>query len=133
MASVKKATNFTLGVCMKLYDCRVRLAGLVHHEVPKYSATEKEVVLLRKIHGADAVVGIRSTGESKRTDSEELARLAGIYGQEVVERAFSVALDDLSIIEEEQPEEEVAAEEPKKPKQRRTLADVAAEVAADQE
>lgn len=92
---------------MKLYDCRVRLAGLVHHEVPKFAATEKEIVLLRGLHGADAVVGIKSVGDATRTDDSEHQRLASIYGAELVENIFKITLQDLTVIHEEEPEEEV--------------------------
>lgn len=104
---------------MKLYDCRVRLAGLVHHEVPKYAATEKEIILLRTIHGADSVVGIKNAGESKRTDTEELNRLSGLYGVDIVEATFSVKLGDMSIIVEDDEDEVVIAQPEKQVRRKR--------------
>lgn len=82
---------------MKIYNCRVRLAGLVHHEVPKFGITEKEVIVLRTVHGTDAVNGIKNAGEAKRTDEVEYQRLADFYGAELVQNIFKISLGDLSI------------------------------------
>lgn len=86
---------------MKVYNCRVRLAGLVHHEVPKYAITEKEVIVLRKVHGADAVNGIKNAGEVKRTNDQEYQRLADFYGAQLVQEIFHISLDNFSISAED--------------------------------
>lgn len=91
----------------KLYNCRVRLGGLTHHEVPKFAVTDKEIILLRTLHGIDAVVGIKSCGADSRTDQEELQRLAGFYGAEVVEKVFQYKMQDLTLIVEDTEEEDI--------------------------
>lgn len=89
----------------KLYKCRVRLAGLVHHEVPKFGITDKEVAILRTIHGSDAVVGFKSDGETTRTESQEFERLAQIYGEGIVVKLFGNVLGVLTDIEVDDEEE----------------------------
>lgn len=64
---------------MKLYDCKVRLAGQVANEVRKYKVTAAEIEILRSIHGADAVAEIVDAGEDKRTSAAERQRLYGLY------------------------------------------------------
>jgi hypothetical protein len=92
----------------KLYKCRVRLAGLTHHEVPKYGVTDKEVAVLRTIHGSDAVVGFKSDGETDRSDSQEYERLANTYGEQIVLRLFGNVLGDLTeIVVDDEEEVEV--------------------------
>jgi hypothetical protein len=86
---------------MKLYNCRVRLAGQVTMEVPKYAVTEKEVALLRAIHGNDAVLGFRIVGnDDKRSDLDEMQRLAAYYGATLVEKTFGMQLPNVIEIEE---------------------------------
>lgn len=80
---------------MKLYSCRVNVMGdVVQHTVPKERITEKELMLLRRIHGNEAIHGLRELGESPVDEMEELHRLAMVYGRERVEEAFRLSLDD---------------------------------------
>lgn len=73
------------------YNCYVRPAGQLTHEVPKTNCSAQELVLLRFIHGADAVVRITKAGEFKEFDKDtELRRLAQIYDPRVVGRVFNV-------------------------------------------
>lgn len=72
---------------MKLYNFRVRVGGNILHEVPKIGGTEIEIRMMRKIHGDDAVVAIKTTGEDDRTEEQEMARLMDVYGEEVVMKA----------------------------------------------
>lgn len=58
----------------------VRLNNDLNFCVRKYSLTVPEVVLLRILHGDDAVVEVRSVGISKRTMRSERDRLLSIYG-----------------------------------------------------
>ena len=43
---------------MQFYDCKVRLGGNVMHEVRKENITAPEIMVLRALHGDDAVVEI---------------------------------------------------------------------------
>lgn len=64
---------------MKLYSCKLRLAGATTNEIYKPDVTAAEIEVLRELHGVDAVVGIEETGESKIGSAEERARLRRIY------------------------------------------------------
>ena len=61
---------------MHLYACKVRLHGSVMNEVPKEDVTACEVMILRLIHGDDAIVALRCTGDVARSDEEERSRLS---------------------------------------------------------
>ena len=70
---------------MQLYSCIVRNSGSMLNEVPKYNVTAAEIAVLRAIHqgpeaGVEAIREIKATGQDKRTDREERARLEDIYG-----------------------------------------------------
>lgn len=64
---------------MELVECTVRLAGSVQHTVPKANVSPGEILLLKHIHGADAVVDIRPAGKAKHSVEAEWDRLASIY------------------------------------------------------
>lgn len=65
---------------MNLYDAKVRLLGSLNNEVYKHDLTASEIAILQRMHGRDAVVGVKQVGEvRKRTDRSERNRLAGIY------------------------------------------------------
>lgn len=64
---------------MQIVDCFVRLKGDMRMETPRYGVTVPEIVVLRAIHGADAVVKIRPRGMDKRSHADELARLREFY------------------------------------------------------
>lgn len=72
---------------MRLFSCKVRLGGSLYNEVVKSEVTIPEIIVLRAIHGADAVADIKETGEAKRTDSDERDRLAVEYGKAIKKRA----------------------------------------------
>ncbi len=95
---------------MQTYNAIVRLNAELTNEVPKTNLTTPEVLLLRKIHGEDAVVDITPSGQwedhfSKRKvkdglgqeieeeveydDEDEKDRLAAIYGDALLEEADS--------------------------------------------
>lgn len=112
---------------MKLFNCTLRLGGLLTHSIPKERITEKEVFLLKAIHGGDAIVNLKQIGEITTSDSAEYRRLARFYGQSVVEKSFEIKLDgfqdwlaeqlesggeDSAEIEEEQPELTVEQQSP---------------------
>lgn len=64
---------------MKLFSCKLRLAGAVQNELWKTDVTAAEVDVLRELHGNDAVVEIKHTSDVERTDIAERARLRRIY------------------------------------------------------
>jgi hypothetical protein len=77
---------------MKLYSCLVRHSGNPDHSIPKQNVTAKEILLLKHMHGDDAVLNVAETGETERTDEHELFRLARTYKQKRVEKLLNVSL-----------------------------------------
>jgi hypothetical protein len=73
---------------MKLYDCQVRLAGDLNCEVPKQGVTAPEVLVLRSLHGDDAVVDLVASGDRKVKQTDERMRLGEIYGHDKVVKLF---------------------------------------------
>lgn len=68
--------------------CKVRLSGDLNNQIPKDGVTPAEILLLRSIHGGDAVAEVQSRGNDKRTHSGEIQRLRDAYGEKVVAAAF---------------------------------------------
>jgi hypothetical protein len=66
---------------MQTASCHVRLGGDVQNTVFKQEVTPAEILLLRGIHGQDAVVDIQFTGSDKRPHVEERDRLFRTYGE----------------------------------------------------
>lgn len=80
---------------MRLYSCKVRLAGSLYNEMPKSDVTAAEVHILRILHGTDAVIDLVDTGKAMsltserdkpvtRGQSEERSRLEEQYGHGLV-------------------------------------------------
>jgi|AGTN01.2.fsa_nt_gi hypothetical protein len=97
---------------MQLAKCTVKLGGDLKNTVIKYNVTPAEILLLKAIHGDDAVVGVEATGGDKREHAAERARLLANYGrakdsqdQSIFDRVFPgatslrlpVALSDIGI------------------------------------
>lgn len=65
---------------MQLCNLTVRLGGSQLNTVPKLNATPAEILILRALHGDDAVVDIRPTKVDKKIrQEEEWARLSRDY------------------------------------------------------
>lgn len=65
---------------MKLYNARVRLGGAITNEVNKKRLTAAEIIVLQRIHGADAVQAIAEIGiVQNRSDRRERDRLLQTY------------------------------------------------------
>lgn len=67
---------------MRFYNAKVRLAGSLLHEVYKEGLSAPEIMLLRHIHGQDAVVDIKYVDEKTYGPDEnavERDRLRLIY------------------------------------------------------
>lgn len=69
---------------MKLYSCKVRIGGSLYNEVRKSDVTAPEIVILKHMHGDDAVVEIEETGKNKLSQGEERERLIGLYADGLV-------------------------------------------------
>lgn len=65
---------------MQLVSLILRLGGSVQHTVPKDDVTPGEILILRHIHGEDAVIDIRPTKLDKnRRQEAEWERLSVLY------------------------------------------------------
>lgn len=64
---------------MDLYSGKVRLAGDMRNEVRKTNLTAPEVLLLRRIHGNDALTELEKTGSMKVDHQAERQRLYTDY------------------------------------------------------
>lgn len=118
---------------MQIYSAKIRLGGLLHHEVRKDELTASEIIVLRGIHGDDAVVDVKplSNGDGslydvKRSSKAERARLLALYRKDQVEKVFPtdfsalpqtlVDVDEAELDEEDELEGIEAVDEAIKPK-----------------
>jgi len=75
---------------MQTYDCKVRLGGELKNEVEKLECTAAEIMVLRHIHGSDAVVGLKKRRMDKRPHLAERERLDSIYGRKATSAVLGV-------------------------------------------
>lgn len=80
---------------MDIFTCKLRLGGSVLNEVPKINVSAPEVLVLRAIHGHDAVVDMRRTGGKHANHNEERERLSQVYGADKVLELFGPSHRDL--------------------------------------
>lgn len=87
---------------MKLYDCKVRIMASVQDEVIKTGISQAEIVVLKAIHGDDAISGVSSAGVAKvkldptnpesderpRNEAEEREHLEMVYGEGIIAKIF---------------------------------------------
>ncbi len=78
---------------MHIYSAFVRPGGSMLNEVPKVGLSAAEIVVLRGIHGNDAVIKIQWTGSDRRKHAAERDRLIGIYGEKAFEAMFGKSYD----------------------------------------
>lgn len=66
-----------------MQECTItlRLNGSLLHTVQKERVTPAEIVVLRALHGQDAVVDVVPTKMSKRGHQQEFERLSELYGR----------------------------------------------------
>lgn len=90
---------------MEMYRAEVCIGGLLTNTVVKEPVTAAEIVILRRVHGDDAVRGIKLLGSKNREYQKEYDRLVKTYGRHKVEAAFPGArpilpqnLKDIGII-----------------------------------
>ena len=67
---------------MRIYSATVRPAGDLHTEIFKENLTAAEIMVLRHLHGEDAVLKIQPMGERNVRHAEERARLVTEFGGE---------------------------------------------------
>jgi hypothetical protein len=106
---------------MQTYDCVVRIAGNVSHEVDKHGVTAPEVLILAHIHGTDGVRSVQPRAMKNHRHPEERARLEGLYGEKVVMAVFGSALmggklplklaADFGQTDEDEPDDEAQADD----------------------
>lgn len=66
---------------MQLCNLELRIGGSMLHTVPKIEATPAEILILKSLHGDDAVVNVRPTRMDKRSHDFEWDRLSKLYDQ----------------------------------------------------
>lgn len=66
---------------MQAYNCKVRLHGSLYNEVPKSGVSAAEIMVLRVIHGNDAVADLEAAGDNGRDEHEEREFLHHEYGR----------------------------------------------------
>ena len=93
---------------MDLYSGNVRLKGRLDQVVHKTGLTAAEILVLRTIHGHDAVVDIKNEGSHQRTYADEYERLCINYGDAVcndvwpgAQKVLPAKIDDIQVVGEE--------------------------------
>jgi hypothetical protein len=66
-------------ISMKIYSAKIRLSGSIMNEVRRDNLSAPEVILLRHLHGHDAVTDIVEVGGDRRAHSDERERLGDLY------------------------------------------------------
>lgn len=66
---------------MQVVNCTVAIAGDMRNTVAKENITVAELIILRELHGHDAVRNIQVVGKASVDSHEERERLAGIYAK----------------------------------------------------
>lgn len=99
---------------MKFYSGKLRLAGSVQNEVPKKDMSAAEVILLRHLHGDDAVVISKHEGDRRRSSNDERDRLIDLYGEKIVTEIFGPYFRELPPEVEDIEEQEEIIPTPKK-------------------
>lgn len=73
---------------MQLYRCDVRHAGKQYTIIRKEDVTAADIVIMRVLHGADAVANIEPTRESRDAAVKVRARLVSAYGEKVFRQCY---------------------------------------------
>src|SRR3546814_6492979 len=84
-----RSSDWSSDVCASdLVDCQVRLSGKLTHTVGKKNISVAEIVALRAIHGADAVVDVQPKANDKTPHAAEMDHLRKTYGDKVILALF---------------------------------------------
>jgi len=73
---------------MHIYSAMVRPGGSLLNEIPKIGLSAAEIVVLRGIHGNDAVIKLQWSGSDRRKHAAERDRLVGLYGEKAFANVF---------------------------------------------
>lgn len=73
---------------MQFVNCAVRLGGNLNNVVPRQNVSVPEVVILRAIHGEDAVVNFTFAKEENTSPRAEIDRLEALYKPATVRGVF---------------------------------------------
>lgn len=73
---------------MEIYKAEICIGGLLTNTVVKDDLTAAEIIILRRVHGDDAVKAIKPVGSKNREYQKEYDRLVQRYGRRKVEDAF---------------------------------------------
>lgn len=73
---------------MDIVNCKVRHRGDMHHTISRYEIDVVEVMVLRHIHGEDAVVEIQVVGHTRKPGKQVIDRIDQLYGAKIVEEVF---------------------------------------------
>lgn len=115
---------------MQIANCFVRLSGDINNEVFKGGVTPPEVVMLRAIHGTDAVIKIQPKHQDRRPHAEEIDRLKREYGDRRFAEVFPGSYVNLPV---NFSDIGVTFELDDKPKRSRKATDATAEEAVGEE
>jgi hypothetical protein len=96
---------------LKFYNCHVRHAGNMLHTIPRNDVSAKELVLLRSIHGDDALDRVSPAGEKRVDMDEHYLELARTYGRQKVEQVLGVSLANFDFWLQDRLEDEQAQRE----------------------
>ena len=84
-----------------IFDIELRHGGDLLHSIPMHGVTSREMRILRRIHGEDAVANMKEASTREVDETEELYEFCVKYsksldpraGRALVERVFNVELD----------------------------------------
>jgi hypothetical protein len=103
---------------VQLYRCQIKHAGKPYTVIYKEDVTPADIVIMRQIHGTDAVANIEATRESRDSAVKLRQRLKDTYGEKVFARCYPGLtpilprdLGEAGLREDGRSLEDVAAEE----------------------
>jgi hypothetical protein len=79
---------------MQIALAEILLNGNLQHSVVRVVSVP-EVMILRTLHGGDAVINVTDASSLERTNSEEIDRLKLFYGSDVFSKVFPGSMPKL--------------------------------------
>lgn len=73
---------------MQLYRCQIKHAGKPYTVIHKEDVTPADIVIMRQLHGTDAIANIEPTRESRDSAVKVRQRLKDTYGEKVFARCY---------------------------------------------
>jgi len=83
---------------MQIFDCAVRLAGDMNNVVPLLGITASEIVLLRRIHGDDAIIDIEYRKNVDLQKQGSLGTSVDVYAK--LEKKYGKSRENLDHLKE---------------------------------